>query len=368
MGRLTFGPGALDGLPRLAVELGDRRSGPPLLLAGHSANERPWLPRTRDRLPYHVFATISDSYPTWASVDRIVEIMIAHRTGPVIAMGGGSVLDTAKVAAARAAEIDRRTRRPVAAVPTTPGTGAEVTPFATIWDFDGVRKHSYAQHDLTPDAAIVDPDLIRTLPAGLLGSCALDALAQGMEATWSTAATPESAAHGLAAVCLAAGNLERLLADPDDAAARSAVCLAGLYSGQAIAVSRTTLCHALSYPLTLRYGVWHGHACALTLGAVLSYNANVTDADCAHPAGAGQVRVLIRRILAALRCPSLRQAAQRIDALVAAAGLTHYRDGAYDSALVAGDALGYDRAGNNPRRFGKDQLVGLLAALEEEPS
>jgi alcohol dehydrogenase class IV len=372
MDRVTFGPGALDSLPGIAAGLSGNGGGsgarPPLLLAGHTAAERPWLLRIRDRLPRHVFATMSGSYPTWTGVDRVADLMIAHKTGPVIAIGGGSVMDTAKVAVARAAQIDRRPRRPVVAVPTTPGTGAEATPFATIWDFDGVRKHSYAEHDLTPDVAIVDPDLIRTLPADELGSCALDALAQGMEAAWSTGATPESAAHGLAATCLAAGNLERMLADPDDVAARSAISLAGLHSGLAIAVSRTTLCHALSYPLTLRYGVRHGHACALTLGAVLRYNAGVTEADCTHPGGADHVRAAIPRILAALHCQSPEQGAAKIDALLAAAGLSRYRDGGYDDERIAADALGYDRAGNNPRRFDKDRLVALLAALREEPS
>jgi alcohol dehydrogenase class IV len=374
MGRLTFGPGALDALPGLTAELsaalaadgGSGRGRPPLLLAGHTAAERPWLLRLRDRMPPHLFATVSGTYPTWATVDRFTELMIACECGPVIAVGGGSVMDTAKVAAARAAEVACAPRRPVVAVPTTPGTGAEATPFATVWDFSGARKHSYARHDLTPDAAVVDPDLIRTLPADQLGSCALDALAQGMEAVWSTEARPESAAHGLAAAGLAAGNLERLLADPDDVAARSAISLAGLYSGMAIAISRTTLCHALSYPLTLRYGVRHGHACALTLGAVLRYNAEVSEADCAHPRGADRVHASIRRVLAALRCRTPEQAAARISALLTAAGLSRYRDGDYDDKRIAEDALNYDRARNNPRRFDKDRLVALLAAVREE--
>lgn len=373
MERLTFGPGAVDALPGLAAELcaaqaadGGVRARPPLLLAGHTAAERPWLLRLRDRMPPHMFATVSGTYPTWASVDQVTDLMVARECGPVIAVGGGSVMDTAKVAAARAAEVARVPRCPVVAVPTTPGTGAEATPFATVWDFSDARKHSYARHDLTPDAAIVDPDLIRTLPADQLGSCALDALAQGMEAAWSNGAGPESAAHGLAAVGLAAGNLERLLADPDDAAARSAISLAGLYSGMAIATARTTLCHALSYPLTLRYGVRHGHACALTLGAVLRYNAEVSEADCAHPGGPDRVRATIRRVLAALGCRTPEQAAARIGALLTAAGLSRYGDGDYDDKQIAEDALNYDRAGNNPRRFDKHRLVALLATAREE--
>jgi alcohol dehydrogenase class IV len=364
--RITFGPGAVSSLALITAELGDDR--PPLVLAGHTATDRPWLPEVRGKLPRHVFTTIPGSYPTWASVDRVADLMTTLNTGVVIAIGGGSVMDTAKVAAARAAEIGQGPRHPVAAVPTTPGSGAEATPFATVWDFDGGRKHSYSHDDLTPDAAIVDPDLIRTLPPAVLGSAVLDTLAQGMEAAWSSRATPESIAHGIAAVTLAAGNLERLLADPQDLAARSAISLAGLYSGQAIATSRTTLCHALSYPLTLNYGVWHGHACGLTLGAVLRYNAEVADDDCTHPGGPAEVHAIIDRIVAAMRCPSPAAAAARIDELIAAAGLAAYRDGDYNDALLAGEALSYDRAGNNPRRFDKNQLTALIAAMRVAPA
>ena len=364
--RITFGPGAVSSLALITAELGDPR--PPLVLAGHTATDRPWLAEIRSRLPRHVLATIPGSYPTWASVDRIADLMTSLDTGVVIAIGGGTVMDTAKVAAARAAKVSHAPRRPVAAVPTTPGSGAEATPFATVWDFDGGRKHSYTQDDLTPDAAIVDPDLIRTLPPAVLGSTVLDTLAQGMEAAWSSRATPESVAQGIGAVALAAGKLERLLADPQDLAARAAISLAGLSSGRAIATSRTTLCHALSYPLTLHYGVWHGHACGLTLGAVLRYNAEVTADDCTHPGGPSHVRAIVDRILAAMRCQNPAAAAAKIGELMAAANLAAYRDGDYADALIAGEALSYDRAGNNPRRFDKNQLTALLAAMRAAPA
>lgn len=359
--RLTFGPGAVDGLCDIATRLADGR--PLLVLAGRSSARRRWLAGLLGRLPGHVFATLPGQYPTWESVDRLVGLMGTLGTGATIAIGGGSVLDTAKIAASRADERHGGARRPVVAVPTTPGTGAEVTPFATVWDFAGLRKYSYYRPNLAPDIAVVDPDLIRTLVRDQLGSAVLDTLAQGMEAVWSTGSTSASRAHGLGAVSLAAGNLPRLLADPWDEAARSALSLAGLRSGMAIATSRTTICHALSYPLTLHYGVRHGHACGLTLGGVLSYNAEVTAADCQDPRGVGHVRTVIDRLLEALCCDTPDEAAELLDGLAAAAGLSAYRDGRFDDGLLATEALSYDRADNNPRRFDRDRLTSLLASL-----
>jgi hypothetical protein len=101
---------------------------------------------------------------------------------------------------------------------------------------------------------------------------------------------------------------------------------------------------------------------------VLRYNAEVTEDDCTHPGGASQVRAIVDRIVAAMRCPSPAAAAARIDELIAAAGLAGYRDGDYDDALIAGEALSYDRAGNNPRRFDKNQLTALIAAMRAAPA
>lgn len=359
--RITFGPGTVQDLPEVVGRLADGR--PPLVIASRSTAERPWLSGLRARMPRHVFVTLPGTYPTWESVDRTVALAVSFGTGTTVAIGGGSVLDTAKVAASRADELHGGAHRPVVAVPTTPGTGAEVTPFATVWDFETSRKHSYHRPSLVPDAAVVDPDLIGTLTPDQLGSAVLDTLAQGMEAAWSTNSTPDAAHHGIGAVSLAAAHIERLLADARDDAARCAVSLAGLRSGMAIADSRTTLCHALSYPLTLRYGIRHGHACGLTLGAVLAYNAGVTAADCLDPRGVGHVRATVDGVLDALGCGTPAEAAARIDAFLDAADLPAYQDGSFDDALIAREALGYDRAGNNPRAFDRERLTALLDSL-----
>ncbi|MFJ8473577.1 iron-containing alcohol dehydrogenase [Kitasatospora sp. NPDC094011] len=363
---VVFGPGSVRSLAQVLARFGDER--PPLVLAGYGSGGRTWLSDLRGTLPAHVFATLPSGYPTWAKIDRVSDLMARLDTGPIVAIGGGSVVDTAKVAAVRAAEAAGTARRPVTAVPTTPGTGAEVTPFATVWDFTGGRKDSYSGTGVTPDAVVVDPELTRTLAVEALGGMVFDTLAQGMEGAWSAGSTPEAAAHGIGAVALASANLERLLTDPDDLAARSAISLAGLYSGRAIAVARTTACHALSYPMTLRHGIAHGHACGLTLGAVLGYNAGTTEADCQHPAGVRGVRDVVARILDALHCDAPGAAVRRLEHLLAAAGLPGYGTHDFDDRRLAAEAMRYDRADNNPRRIDRDRLGSLLAELRRSSS
>lgn len=356
---LSFGPGAALGLAGVAVGLHDGRR--PLLVVGSGTPRRPWFRRVRATLPPHVLVTVPGSYPTRDSVGRVTRLILDAGTGAVVAIGGGSVLDTAKAAAAGARRLGAG-ECPVTAVPTTPGSGAEATPFAAVWDFDAGRKESYQEEGLTPRAVVLDPELTRTLSARALGGMVCDTLAQGMEGAWSTGSTPDAEAHGIGAVGMAATALERVLADPDDLAARGALSLAGYFSGRAIATARTTLCHALSYPLTLRYGVPHGHACGMTLAAVLRFNSEVDDADCLHPLGAAHVRRVVDRLVGALGCTTVDEAGERLTDLMAAAGLPGYRAGGYDDALVAADAARYDRAGNNPRRPEHQQLTSLLAS------
>jgi alcohol dehydrogenase class IV len=124
------------------------------------------------------------------------------------------------------------------------------------------------------------------------------------------------------------------------------------------------VCHAVSYPLTLRYSLRHGHACGLTLGALLEYNAATPPDDCLDVRGADHVRAVTRRIVRALGATTPRAAGDRIDAIRELGGLAPYPAIAADSAAVAAEALTYDRAANNPRLLGSERLHALLTSLE----
>lgn len=209
----------------------------------------------------------------------------------VVAVGGGSVLDSGKVLAAlaharrrgvgdlviaelvRGGTVEEGACLPVVAVPTTAGTGAEVTPFATVWDPDAGQKRSVAGPGLFPTAALVDPEPTLSLPEDVTLSTGLDALSQGLEAWWNRNAGPVTDAFSLRASRLAMATLGPLLRAPEDINLRSRMMEASLLAGLAISGTRTALAHSISYPLTLHFGIPHGIACSYALPSILEYNA-----------------------------------------------------------------------------------------------
>jgi phosphonate metabolism-associated iron-containing alcohol dehydrogenase len=202
----------------------------------------------------------------------------------IVAVGGGSVLDTAKVlaTAALAPSFDallaglagaspyRPSRfKPLLAVPTTAGTGSEVTRWATVWDRAAGRKHSLDIAQTWPEAAIVDPLLALTLPPAPTVAAGLDALSHALEALWNVHANPVSDAHAIGAAREVMTVLPRVVAQPEDVSLRSRLALAALCAGLAFSNTRTALAHSMSYELTLRHGLAHGIACSFTLPLVL---------------------------------------------------------------------------------------------------
>jgi alcohol dehydrogenase len=207
----------------------------------------------------------------------------------------------------------------VVAIPTTAGTGAEVTPFATVWDRASVRKNSFA-HDLMPPLhAVLDPELTLTLPRDETLFGGLDTLSHALESLWNRGRSPLSEMFSLRALDLATDALESVLEDPEDIRQRERMQQASLLAGMAISQTRTAVAHAISYPLTLRYGVPHGLACGFTLGPLIDA---VSDHTACEPF-ARQMRAA-RALLGRLalegeiaRRVSLEQALAVIDEMVA---------------------------------------------------
>ena len=204
----------------------------------------------------------------------------------VIALGGGSVIDCAKVMLTRPAHgrFDElmallegadvapaagRGHRRLLAVPTTAGTGSEVTPWATVWDPARARKLSLQLPWTWPQAAIVDAELMLSLPHEATLASGLDALSHALESLWNAHRNPVSASLAVSAARSIVSTLPRLLAEPGRPELRERLATAALQAGLAFSNTRTALAHSLSYDITLRHGTPHGIACSFSLPRIM---------------------------------------------------------------------------------------------------
>lgn len=221
--------------------------------------------------------------PTVASCEDLRRRTRAAQPDVVYALGGGSVLDVAKLAAAlhdRSEPVaqffgsglvpPRRTA--LACLPTTAGTGSEVSPNALLLDEAAQAKKAVISPVLVPDIAIVDPELMRTLPPALTATTGIDALAHCLEAYANLSAHPVVDHYALEGVRLIAAHLPRAVADGHDMAARSAVALGSLYGGLCLGPVNTNGVHALAYPLGGEHHLPHGLSIALMLPHVVAFN------------------------------------------------------------------------------------------------
>jgi phosphonate metabolism-associated iron-containing alcohol dehydrogenase len=206
----------------------------------------------------------------------------------VVALGGGSVIDAAKGAVAlralegdrsalmahlreNAALPDKMAPTPLIAVPTTSGTGSEVTRWGTLWGDDEV-KHSINDARLYPAHAILDPALCTSMSAELTLTTALDSLSHALEAIWNKHHTPMTDELAQRAIALIRQNLMATLGRPDNLDLRRRLQTAALLAGLAMGTTQTAIAHSISYPFTARLGLPHGIACSFTLAEVARQN------------------------------------------------------------------------------------------------
>ncbi len=203
----------------------------------------------------------------------------------IVALGGGSIIDAAKVVAAAqgdfarvmnaltgGAALDGSTFTPIIAVPSTAGTGSEVTSWATVWDQESGNKYSLAHGALYPEVAIVDPQLTLGAPQGLTLATGLDALSHALESIWNVSANPISSNHAVAAAREILDVLPKLMKDLGNAELRERQARAALMAGLAFSNTKTALAHNISYDITLHAGTVHGIACSFSLPTVMRWS------------------------------------------------------------------------------------------------
>lgn len=240
--------------------------------------------------------------PTIECIEEAVEKYKSFHFDFIVAFGGGSSLDVAKVLSVSLINstifqkfidfiaydsLESLTTIPLIAIPTTAGTGSEVTPFATIWDQHNKRKLSLSGKNIFPDLALIDPELTLGLPEEVMISSGLDAINQAIESIWNKNANSMTLDISIKSLQLSLDSLPQLYRNNNDLNAREKMSEASLLAGLAISQTRTALCHSISYPLTAHYHVPHGLACAFTMPAVLRRSLLIND---------GRFTTLVKRL------------------------------------------------------------------------
>lgn len=221
--------------------------------------------------------------PTLNDFNRILEYARQFDANSVVGIGGGSVLDVAKLVAAFAKSEQQAADcfgtgfikakgLWLACLPTTAGTGAEVSPNAILLDERDHLKKGIVSPYLIADAAYVDPKLTWTVPAKVTADTGMDALTHCIEAYTNKFAHPAVDIYALQGIRLIAANLERAVKDGKDVEAREALALGSLYGGLCLGPVNTAAVHALSYPLGGEFHIPHGLSNAILLPSVMKFN------------------------------------------------------------------------------------------------
>jgi alcohol dehydrogenase len=223
--------------------------------------------------------------PTYPVLQAGYEAVRAHHSDALLAVGGGSVIDAAKVIGAMAVTGKSpakligmlkvtRPMLPLFAIPTTAGTGSEVTVAAVVTDPVHHSKSAVIDPKLVPLATALDPALMRGMPKPITAATGMDALTHAVEAYLNRWPHAETRFHCVSAVRMIFANLPRACANGDDLEAREAMALASFYAGLAFTKAYVGYVHAFSHKIGGMYGVPHGLANAITLPYVLDFNLN----------------------------------------------------------------------------------------------
>ncbi len=281
----------------------------------------------------------------------------------ILGVGGGSSIDTAK--AIKLFYFEKyKENIPLVAIPTTSGSGSEATYFIVY--YDKKKKISDGKRDLTlPEISILDPSLISSLPKKIKASTAMDAFGQAIESYWSINSTNESKKFSRKAIKLLMKNIHNSVND-NDKKANKKLMLASNLSGKAINITKTTACHAVSYPLTSYFGIPHGHAVMLTIPKMLEYNSEINEKNCKDKRGSNYVKKTIKEILAIIRTSNIVEGKDKIEKLMLEVNLEiklrnlGISKSDFDTII---NNINLKRLKNNPRILNEEDLKNIIKEI-----
>ncbi|EFO79061.1 iron-containing alcohol dehydrogenase [Oscillochloris trichoides DG-6] len=288
--RVLYKPGLAHELGTVIEELGAQR---PFIIADKGVVGAGLLDPILNGINAQYAAVgLFDAVPANSSVDVVMEcaaIAKAAEADLIVAIGGGSPLDTAKAVRIiltfeghlldyQGYNVISDRLIPMIAVPTTSGTGSEVTPYAVIRDAEQDLKLSFASRYLLPDVAVLDPLLTCTLPPMLTAATGIDALSHAIETFVSTENTPFSDGMALEAIRLISTHLRTAVQQGEDMEARSQMLIAACMAGMACANSYFGVIHAMAHAVGGKFHVHHGTAISICMPHGMRYNSSVAPA------------------------------------------------------------------------------------------
>lgn len=282
---IMVGAGTMAKLPECAKKLGGSHA---MLISGPTLRKMGIVDKAADYLKeagmkVDIFTDV-EANPSVTTVEKATEAFKEAGADFIVALGGGSPMDVAKAVGVTAKFGGSITEYegahkvpgkiiPLIAIPTTAGTGSEVTAFSVVTDHSRDYKLTVFSYELLPSYAILDPELLTSAPASVAAACGIDAFIHAEEAYISNAASPFSDAMAEKAMSLIGKNIRRFVANRGDIEAAESMLVGSLFAGIAFSFARLGNVHAMSHPVSAFFDVPHGVANAVLLPVIAEYNA-----------------------------------------------------------------------------------------------
>ena len=325
--------GAIENLSRI-LEL--EKAKKVLIFTGKNSYNliKPIIEEQLKKIEYSYYNNLSTN-PQIEEIEQAINT-INEKFGLIIAIGGGSVIDFAKV------YKYKTNSNKLIAIPTTCGTGSEATQFAVYYE-EG-KKYSLDDKSVLPNYAIIDCQFMENNPKYLKACTALDAYCQAIESYWAVKSTPISREYARQAIEICKDNIGNYV-NTNASIYAEKITQASNLAGKAINISRTTVAHALSYSITSKYGIPHGHAVALNIGKLMEYNKKIDNETLNDKRGLEFVKNRINEIFELMDIKNGIEYFQNLFKLL---------DIDYKEYPI--EYIDLNRLKNNPRRFNNDSF------------
>jgi len=317
--------------------------------------------------------------PKVEDIKKGVELFKKEKCDVIVAIGGGTVIDIAKcisIFSTNQGKIEdfilgrariKEKGIPTIRIPTTAGSGSEATHFAVV--YIAHKKYSIAEPKyLKPHFIIVDPQFTLSLPSNISAISGMDAFCQAIESYWNINSTTKSKNYAKTSIKLIINNLLEVVKNPDNNS-RYNMALAANYAGKAINITKTTACHAISYPMTSFFNVPHGQAVAITLPPMLEFNSEVSESDILDTRGLKYVKKTMKDLISIIGAKSFSEAKELIKNLMENIGLETKLINLgikteEDINLIIENGFNAERVKNNPRKLTESKLRKILDEIK----